>query len=266
MPDFPAAHSMDTTWFAIDADGYVGIFNSSEGGAIPNDLTRIDNDRIDFRSELVEILCNNKAKKIHNIASVEIEDVIKDASLDFLKDKISTYKNLAKSKSVVCDWYSIKNLVLELSHQLAIEELTSQANIILRFLGERIVVYVDKCDREWLKQAIRSQTVLAGKEASLEFNLSWLGWYEYDCDTWMPIPYDRNYPIEQPIHFDNLPPEIIKRLSITELPNIRFAETESIQPIEHMPCRTWKGTTNWIDTSGVEHDRFPEYPNRDRVN
>ena len=31
MPDFPAAHSMDTTWFAIDADGYVGVFDSDEG-------------------------------------------------------------------------------------------------------------------------------------------------------------------------------------------------------------------------------------------
>ena len=34
MQDFPAAHSMDTTWFAIDADGCVGIFNSDENGAV----------------------------------------------------------------------------------------------------------------------------------------------------------------------------------------------------------------------------------------
>lgn len=34
--DFPAAHSMDTTWFAVDADGNVGVFDSSEDGAVPN--------------------------------------------------------------------------------------------------------------------------------------------------------------------------------------------------------------------------------------
>lgn len=33
--DCPAAHSMDTTWFAIDADGFVGAFETGEGGALP---------------------------------------------------------------------------------------------------------------------------------------------------------------------------------------------------------------------------------------
>jgi hypothetical protein len=34
--DFPAAHSMDTEWFAVDAEGNVGLFDSSEDGAVPN--------------------------------------------------------------------------------------------------------------------------------------------------------------------------------------------------------------------------------------
>ena len=28
MDDFPAAHSMDTTWFAVDRDGHVACFDS----------------------------------------------------------------------------------------------------------------------------------------------------------------------------------------------------------------------------------------------
>lgn len=35
--DFPAAHSMDTTWFAVDRDGNVGRFETGEDGAVPND-------------------------------------------------------------------------------------------------------------------------------------------------------------------------------------------------------------------------------------
>ncbi|MCA9608256.1 MAG: hypothetical protein KC619_21755 [Myxococcales bacterium] len=31
----PAAHSMDTTWFAVDADGFVAAFESGEAGAVP---------------------------------------------------------------------------------------------------------------------------------------------------------------------------------------------------------------------------------------
>jgi len=34
--DFPAAHSMDTQWFAIDQNGYVARFFSGAGGAVPN--------------------------------------------------------------------------------------------------------------------------------------------------------------------------------------------------------------------------------------
>jgi hypothetical protein len=33
--DFPAAHSMDTWWFAVDAEGHVAVFDSGEAGAVP---------------------------------------------------------------------------------------------------------------------------------------------------------------------------------------------------------------------------------------
>lgn len=31
----PAAHSMDTTWFALDSEGYIGAFETGEDGALP---------------------------------------------------------------------------------------------------------------------------------------------------------------------------------------------------------------------------------------
>ena len=33
--DFPAGHSMDTTWFAVDRDGHVAVFDTGEDGAAP---------------------------------------------------------------------------------------------------------------------------------------------------------------------------------------------------------------------------------------
>lgn len=41
MDDFPAAHSMDTTWFAVDEAGHLGMFGSGENGHVP-DLAEID--------------------------------------------------------------------------------------------------------------------------------------------------------------------------------------------------------------------------------
>jgi len=34
--DFPAAHSMDTSWYAVDGRGNVGLFVTGAGGAVPN--------------------------------------------------------------------------------------------------------------------------------------------------------------------------------------------------------------------------------------
>jgi hypothetical protein len=36
--DYPAAHSMDTDWFAVDRDGRVAYFNSGENGPVPESL------------------------------------------------------------------------------------------------------------------------------------------------------------------------------------------------------------------------------------
>jgi hypothetical protein len=33
--DFPAAHSMDTQWFAVDRDGHVALFITGEAGSMP---------------------------------------------------------------------------------------------------------------------------------------------------------------------------------------------------------------------------------------
>ena len=33
--DYPAAHSMDSCWFAVDAQGQVAYFDTGEGGAVP---------------------------------------------------------------------------------------------------------------------------------------------------------------------------------------------------------------------------------------
>ncbi|HLF92137.1 MAG TPA: hypothetical protein VJB14_01640 [Planctomycetota bacterium] len=38
--DFPAAHSMDTDWYAVDRDGHVASFRSGQGGAVPKDVPR----------------------------------------------------------------------------------------------------------------------------------------------------------------------------------------------------------------------------------
>lgn len=51
-PDYPAAHSMDTQWFAVDQDGHVALFNSSEHGAVPRDAAGLYEDNEPLQTAL----------------------------------------------------------------------------------------------------------------------------------------------------------------------------------------------------------------------
>jgi hypothetical protein len=42
--DFPAAHSMDTMWFAVDQQGHVAIFDTGENGHAPEQVLQGDSD------------------------------------------------------------------------------------------------------------------------------------------------------------------------------------------------------------------------------
>jgi uncharacterized radical SAM superfamily protein len=134
MQDFPAAHSMDTTWFAIDADGCVGIFDSSENGAVPKDLTGFTSETIDFRYELVDILMKSKQGVVQNVKSVEVEAVIQDINITYLNREIRLLEKLNE--------YSVKHLILHLSNEQVIDNLKSQASVIIRFMDEKIIVSV----------------------------------------------------------------------------------------------------------------------------
>lgn len=157
MPDFPAAHSMDTTWFAIDADGYVGIFNSSEGGAVPRKLpglAEIEGVRIEYSSALMDILLPDREKLFEHNSSVKIEPVLdylsidtglegKFLSMDALLEEISSHERCALLEHhYERDWSMMNDLILQLSTERVIEELKSQAQIIIRFADEKIGLFI----------------------------------------------------------------------------------------------------------------------------
>jgi hypothetical protein len=81
MQDFPAAHSMDTTWFAIDADDCVGIFEPNEGGAVPQNLPDIENE-----INLVDCLLKDKPEIIRRVQPLKIESVIEDINIESIQD------------------------------------------------------------------------------------------------------------------------------------------------------------------------------------
>jgi hypothetical protein len=258
VTDFPAAHSMDTTWFAIDADGYVGILNSGEGGAMPEDLTPFHPESIQFQSDLLEILAADNGKLIDRSA-VDIDFILESASLKNSKKEIRKLEKLSKERGFI---FSLYRLFVVASSPDVISQLQKQSQFVIELYHDdsQSVFYTNNCGLDWLKDAVESGSITGFTEdIPLEFNLNLLGWYVYDRDGSSPTPYDRQRSPNKPINLEDLPTTIVQKMRITELPNIRFAETEAIQPIEHMPCRTWQMTDSWEGTDGEWHEELPDY-------
>jgi hypothetical protein len=85
--DFPAAHSMDTQWFAVDRDGQVALFFTGENGSMP---------KASASANLGEALraLGGSAEAIESLV-----DVFEDALLEFTRLGIHVYDDAS-------DWFS----------------------------------------------------------------------------------------------------------------------------------------------------------------
>jgi len=78
--DFPAAHSMDSAWFAVDADGHVASFDTGENGAVPYGAApgggnlEIDFDALLLDALLAGIALRDELAKPPEKAEAEEED------------------------------------------------------------------------------------------------------------------------------------------------------------------------------------------------
>jgi hypothetical protein len=263
VTDFPAAHSMDTTWFAIDADGCVGIFDSNQGGAVPEDLSVVAND-IELQECLLEILANNNGSLLDR-GLIDFDSILQSMSLENLSNRIRSNDDYAEKHNYQMS--DLNGLFLMLSTAEVIPELEKQldkrfGDVMFELSRDDncILIYTSRCKVSWLKSAIESGLVLSGsKLIYLHENLNLLGWYVYDCDSNYPIPYKSNQPPKKPIYFQDLPPEIGQNLRLNRFPNLRFSNTNNIQPLEHMPCSTWwYEDGKWQGIDGEWHELFPE--------
>ena len=87
--------------------------------------------------------------------------------------------------------------------------------------------------------------------------------YDHLCENWISGPYGRETIPSQPLHVDQLPPGLRDHLKQATLPNLRFAETVHIQPVEHFECGSWE--PGWLGLDNVIRSfpgREDEYADR----
>ncbi len=288
MQDFPAAHSMDTDWFAIDADGHIGIFVSDEGGAVPQ-----TNDHLFVESQEKDPVYPNNifyewAKESENCIidyNITSEQILQSIGIDLLELKKTSRGSLGsrllrssidptsiheQEKSIQAWKYPGTHWLLfpngnELSMLTMLKnDGWKSENYVIRFRSQPLMLFVSHAPITTIQMLFKKGYLnyyLMLKSRSLFYDnnlLTLLGIFSYSNDN-----DNDNYPYEMdgkppaPLKLSDLPERLQNSLSWNWFENIKFADSKRIQPIEHMKCKTWQNNKWWMDTQNNGHEEHP---------
>jgi hypothetical protein len=235
--DFPAAHSMDTTWFAVDRDGHVACFKSGESGAVPSGAFAGE-DAHALGRRLGQLLprCpaafdlagrqmpggegSGNPHEAHGLGLdypvllfLQSPDVVKEALASGQAVQVPSDRGTA---------VTFQHLPAELDRRLH----EADACLGCFFLFGRI-------DAEGFEPASH-------------------GLYEYShlTENWISGPYGRVARPLQPLHVDQLPPDLRGLVRGMRFENLSFAETAHVQPLEHTECVSWEAA--YLDVTGTK--------------
>jgi hypothetical protein len=241
MDDFPAAHSMDTQWFAVDKDGHVGCFQSGEAGAVPTGAYAGD-EAYALGRRLARLLPRcpaafDLAGRLMPGHQREGEDHAHSLRLDypvlmFLKSLDPVQEALASGQAV------------------AVPSGDGPA-VTFQHLPAELVQRIHEAG------ACRGCFFLFGLLGEERFEPASHGLYEYShlTENWISGPYGRVARPVQPLHVDQLPPDLRKLIGGMRFDKLSFAETAHLQPLDHTECVSWEAA--WLDVTGTKVRPIP---------
>lgn len=232
--DYPASHSMDTCFFAIDRDGHVAIFDTGEAGAVPaGALTGEEADEV--------------RQRLAQLPRVEVLHDPRGHSLPGLTQG-TTHAGLRGSDTPILMFLASLDPVRE-------EIAAGRAAALASTEGVAVLFQVLPAP---LSQRLHDRGACLGCEwhfhdAEMEEafpDLATRGLYCYGhlTENWISGPYGRERQPAVPIHVDQLPPQIREAVKALRFEEFCFADTPHIQPVEYRECISWEAA--YLDVTG----------------
>jgi hypothetical protein len=245
-PDFPAAHSMDSCWFAVDKDGRVGFFQTREAGAQPTrGLFGAPAERARDR-----VACE--------VPAAEYEVDLRGRLLPYLKG--GGIRHLVGG----ADWPILMFLD---SLDPVREALAFRRATQVKAHSGFAVLWDGMTDTEYERLHARKPAVCQGCFWWFELgeepedqppNLAEHGVYVFSAlgGNASANPYGVQLVPTRPVHVDELSPDLRARLRALRFESVSFADTPVFQPAEHVPCTAYEPA--YTDMNGRMHP-LPEY-------
>lgn len=225
--DFPAAHSMDSCWFAVDRDGHIACFDTGESGSMP-ELGVTGDEAYELRERLTQMAPAGDVlydPRGHNLPGTPVGPIPEHEcpALVFLSALAPAQTDVEAGRATVVR------------------------------ATEGYAVFYRQLTAEQARRLNRSGAVIAWAYhgGELDGGLARHGIYEYThlCENWIAGPYGRECVPARRLHIDQLPPDLRTQLKGVQLSGLSFSVTPQIQPMEHLPCASWE--PGWLGTDGV---------------
>lgn len=266
--DFPAAHSMDTHWFAVDKAGQVARFDTGEAGAVPVSSGTLSveeilshfppNSPIQYE---VEDLIATEGGPVFHYSYAEQRSVTASFSdsqscysvLMLLKAQPLMLGQDAQPPASASDLLKLVFKPDEVHNRLFAELIASVGPIQPIPNSRHLLGYIEgPLPVGILQQLVQSGLVL---KAWVNHGLSAerLGIYEYShgdgFENWVAGLYLlENVPV-QPLRLQDLPPTLRDALARVHFAQRKFGQDAAIDPREAGECVSWG--TPWVGFDGI---------------
>ncbi len=241
MDDFPAAHSMDTTWFAVDREGHVACFDTGEAGAVPAAAFGGD-EAYSLRDRLARLLPRGEAA--YDLAGRQVpgsegKPVWHRAASgqEFNFPALLFLKSLDPVKEALASGQAVQVPSGD-SFAVMFQHLPAKLSKSIHDSGAcQMCVYLYR----------RTEADDPARHGFFE--------YEHLTENWISGPYGRTARPLKPLHVDQLPPDVRELVKQMRFDNLSFTEAAHIQPVEHTDCVSWEAA--WLDATGKKVRPMP---------
>jgi hypothetical protein len=249
--DFPAAHSMDTTWFAVDRDGHVAAFDSDETGAVP----RAVDEAVGAEEE---VLADFEALPVVGRPRLEASALWHPGLAPGARPARwrvdpgwppdgDAYALLLAGPGVVPD--AVRALP-----GVGVDPV---GDFVLVSLVPEAPAAPDGPDaRAWaafVRAVDAGPHLVTARGYFGVADLARRGAFVYQAHSerfYRAEPYGRLFTPQRPLRLDELPGPLRGRLAARPRFDLSFAEAAYVQPAELAPCATWAGGAVYVAADG----------------
>lgn len=243
--DFPAAHSMDSTWFAVDEEGHVAEFETGEAGCMPESAGNDEGGAESLLGALVGIDPNQIEFYADDLCTSADGQAFQFSWRSMVPEKIKLRK-IERIYSAIL-WLKDDSVFDteqfgELPEALFGNNPSSYSRLIRLPNHKYVLAFANGLDKKsllsFIKQGSVNRTWLG-----LEVSASRLGFYSYShgdsFENWIAGPFVKDQEPANPIKFEGLPEPIKKMVGSLRFQGVNFKIDHAVDAYQHDRCHSW---------------------------